>query len=40
VWIGPFYANESAANQAADNFARQFQRYGLDAGQFMPQKMN
>jgi hypothetical protein len=40
VWIGPFYANESAANQAADNFARQFQRYGLDAGQFIPQKMN
>ncbi|MBN8676953.1 MAG: hypothetical protein J0M29_01935 [Chitinophagales bacterium] len=39
VWIGPFYANASAADRAADNYARQFQRYGLKAGQFQPVKI-
>lgn len=35
VWIGQVYPNEAKAQQAADEFALLFQRYGLQGGRFL-----
>lgn len=35
VWIGQVYPNEAKAQQAADEFALLFKRYGLQGGRFM-----
>lgn len=39
VWIGTFYSDQDSANRGADNFARQFQRYGLKSGRFLSLKI-
>lgn len=39
VWLGELYPTEAAAETAADNFARAFQRYDLKNGKFLVRKL-
>ncbi len=39
VWLGELYPTEAAAQTAADNFARAFQRYDLKGGKFLVRKL-
>jgi len=39
VWLGELYPTEAAAQAAADNFVRAFQRYDLKNGKFLVRKL-
>ena len=39
VWLGELYPTEAAANKAAENFSKAFQRYDLKNGRFWVRKL-